>query len=325
MYGWLLQSVQHFIVQECGEEMWETILREAGARNTVFSTTQQYPDALMLRLACALAKFITQDPNSPSTSQPGSPAPRKTSLKSKPSWRSASVHADNRIQGFKCPFTATNALSAATKKEIDAYTSSEKIRISSLSTDRINEGKEIEVCNGRDYNRRSLAIRLEDHRTKEIDEVIPETAKEVKKAPNVPVESQNDSEPTSPESENSKRSILKPAIRKTSCTVALDLYKRRGSIVPARTRQNSLNIIYGDKLSTMKEKFGTPEKAMHFFGRSTGRYFCTFLQSVDNIHQRMRFTFPHMRSPCMQLTRAHIHGAELVYSSSRTGYTHYLM
>lgn len=59
--------------------------------------------------------------------------------------------------------------------------------------------------------------------------------------------------------------------------------------------------------------------------RATGRYFCTFLQSVDSIHQRMRFTFPRMRSPSMQLTRAHIHGAELVYSSGRTGYTHYLM
>jgi hypothetical protein len=59
--------------------------------------------------------------------------------------------------------------------------------------------------------------------------------------------------------------------------------------------------------------------------RATGRYFCTFLQSVDNIHQRMRFTFPRMRSPSMQLTRAHRLGAELVYSSTRTGFTHYLM
>lgn len=59
--------------------------------------------------------------------------------------------------------------------------------------------------------------------------------------------------------------------------------------------------------------------------RATGRYFCTFLQSVDSIHQRMRFTFPRMRSPSMQLTRAHRHGAELVYSSGRTGFTHYLM
>lgn len=237
---------------------------------------QQYPDALMLRLACALARFITRDPNSPSTSQPGSPAPRKTSFKSKPSWRSASVHADNRTQGFKCPFTATNALTAATKKEIDAYTSSEEIRPSSLSTDCINEGKEIEVFNGREFNRRSLAIHHEDHRTKEIDEAIPETAKEIEEAATVPVDSPNDSEPTSPESENSKRTILKPAIRKTSCTVALDVYKRRGSIIPVRTRQNSLNIIYGDKLNTMKDKFGTPEKAMHFFGRCFVKFFSNY-------------------------------------------------
>ncbi|XP_052754542.1 soluble guanylate cyclase 89Db-like [Galleria mellonella] len=330
MYGWLLESVQHFVVQECGEEIWETILREAGARNTVFSATQQYPDALMLRLASALAGLFSKDSNSPATSMPCSPAPRKPSLKSKPTWRSASVHTDNRGQPFRCPFTATNVLTAVTKKEIDAYNSSEEISHSvSKSWDRINEGKELEISNIKEvkHNRRSLAIKFEDHREKKewINEC-PESNEQVK--------STDDSENKSTESDNNRKS----SIKRSSCTGALEVYRRRGSGVP---RLNSLILVNGDKLNAMREKFATPEKVMHFFGRcfvkffsnygydtmirATGRYFCTFLQSVDSIHQRMRFTFPRMRSPNMQLTRAHRHGAELVYSSGRTGFTHYLM
>ncbi|XP_060801983.1 soluble guanylate cyclase 89Db [Amyelois transitella] len=329
MYGWLLESVQHFIVQECGEEIWETILREAGARCSVFSATQQYPDALMLRIATALADLVSKNPNSPATSTPASPAPRKPSLKSKPSWRSASVNADNRTQHFKCPFTATNALTAVTKKEIEAYNSSEEIRQTShmtRSSDRINEGKEIEItC---PMNRRSLAMKFEDH--KEIKEI---------KSPETDDSQSQDEAKAIPACEIGRRnSALPPVQRKKSVSLALDVYRRRGSGAQMRARLNSIS---EDQLNIMKEKFGTPEKVMHFFGRcfvkffsnygydtmirATGRYFCTFLQSVDSIHQRMRFTFPRMRSPSMQLTRAHRHGAELVYSSGRMGYTHYLM
>ncbi|XP_028043656.1 soluble guanylate cyclase 89Da-like [Bombyx mandarina] len=335
MYGWLLESVQHFIVEECGEEIWETILREAGARNTVFSATQQYPDALMLRLASALARLLSKDPNSPVPSRPASPVPKKPSFKSKPSWRSASVHADNRPQTFKCPFTATNVLTAVTKKEINAYTSTEEIRPMTMSTDRINMEKGIEVVR-KELQRRSLGIKLEAVHAEKSKETPEESIPECEQA-----ESQNAvSEPTSPEHENMKNSMSKPT-RKTSCTVALDVYRRRGSGAPGRQRLNSISLISCEKLNAMKEKFATPEKVMHFFGRcfvkffsnygydtmirATGRYFCTFLQSVDNIHQRMRYTFPRMRSPSMQLTRAHRHGAELVYSSGRTGFTHYLM
>ncbi|CAH0674116.1 unnamed protein product [Spodoptera exigua] len=359
MYGWLLESVQHFIVEECGEEIWETILRESGARNTAFSAMQQYPDALMLRLASALARLISRDANSPAPSRPSSPAPRKQSIKAKPSWRSASVHTDNRSQSYKCPFTATNALKNVTKKEIEAYKSSEEIRSPvAASTGKINEvriNEEAEIV-AREFHRRSLGIKFENHKVKEtVEEPIPETSQT-----EIPDSNENDepeastvdtstnqiempvSEPASPENETAKRnSILKSSARKTSCTVALDVYKRRGSMIPPRPRLNSLSVVSEDKLNNMREKFGTPEKVMHFFGRcfvkffsnygydkmirATGRYFCTFLQSVDNIHQRMRFTFPRMRSPSMQLTRAHRHGAELVYSSGRTGFTHYLM
>lgn len=231
----------------------------------------------MLRLASALSHFITRDPNSPSTSRPVSPAPRKTSLKSKPTWRSASVHADNRTQGFKCPFTATNALTAVTKKEIDAYNSSEEIRTS-------DQGKEPEV-NGRELCRRSLCVTLEEK--KGIGEPIQETAVETEEEESstkavAPIAA-NDSEslitpesaPTSPDSEG-KKAIPKPAVRKTSCTLALDVYKRRGSIIPTRTRQNSLSVIYGEKLNTMKEIFGTPEKVMNFFGRCFVKFFSNY-------------------------------------------------
>ncbi|XP_013142189.1 PREDICTED: soluble guanylate cyclase 89Db-like [Papilio polytes] len=336
MYGWLLESVQHFIVQECGEEIWETILRESGARNTVFSATQQYPDALMLRLACTLARLFSKDPNSPTASTPGSPTPRKTSLKSKPTWRSASVHTDNRLQSYRCPFTANNALAAATKKEIAAYNSSEEIRMpikSTISTEKINEGEEFNTSNIRNLQRRSLAINLEHHVVKEAPEKIVEVDDDADSK--CPIEVT-----PSPQSDVIVTSEKKQIVRKTSVTVALDVYRRRGSGV-SRPRLNSLNLMNTERLNSMREKFGTPEKVMDFFGRcfvkfftnygydtmirATGRYFCTFLQSVDSIHQRMRFTFPRMRSPSMQLTRAHIHGAELVYSSGRTGYTHYLM
>lgn len=223
----------------------------------------------MLRLACALSRLITKDPNSPSPSKPGSPLPRKPSLKSKPSWRSASVRTDNRPQGYKCPFTATNALKCVTKKEIDAYNSSEEIRtVVAASTGKLNESRikeEAEVV-AREFHRRSLGIKFENHKVKETtEEPIPESTQV-----EIPL-----SEPTSPEFDGGRRnSILKP--RKTSCTVALDVYKRRGSNNLTRPRLNSLSLVSGDKLNYMREKFGTPEKVMHFFGRCFVKFFSNY-------------------------------------------------
>ncbi|KAL0274881.1 UNVERIFIED_CONTAM: hypothetical protein PYX00_002910 [Menopon gallinae] len=59
--------------------------------------------------------------------------------------------------------------------------------------------------------------------------------------------------------------------------------------------------------------------------KATGRYFCDFLQSVDNIHLQMRFTYPKMRSPSMYITHIDSGGVVLVYRSSRTGFTQYFM
>lgn len=59
--------------------------------------------------------------------------------------------------------------------------------------------------------------------------------------------------------------------------------------------------------------------------KATGRYFCDFLQSVDNIHLQMRFTYRKMKSPSMQITDVDVGGAVLIYRSSRSGFSKYLM
>ncbi|XP_055596372.1 soluble guanylate cyclase 89Db-like isoform X2 [Uranotaenia lowii] len=58
--------------------------------------------------------------------------------------------------------------------------------------------------------------------------------------------------------------------------------------------------------------------------KATGRYFCDFLHSVDNIHLQMRFTYRKMKSPSMQLIEVDERGAVLVYRSTRSGFSKYL-
>ncbi|KAK9758767.1 hem-NO-binding [Popillia japonica] len=53
MYGMLLESVQHFVQLEYGEETWKEILQVAGLKFTVFNTHQVYPDDIMQTLAKA--------------------------------------------------------------------------------------------------------------------------------------------------------------------------------------------------------------------------------------------------------------------------------
>ncbi|PZC78943.1 hypothetical protein B5X24_HaOG217033 [Helicoverpa armigera] len=176
--------------------------------------------------------------------------------------------------------SATNALKSVTKKEIDAYNSSEEIRSSvAASTGKINEARiteEAEIV-AREFHRRSLGIKFENHKVKEsIEEPIPETSNVEDQPPVVKEIETAASEPASPESDGAKKpSILKPA-RKTSCTVALDVYKRRGSLIPSRPRMNSLGLVSVDKLNHLREKFGTPEKVMHFFGRCFVKFFSNY-------------------------------------------------
>ncbi|XP_076238178.1 soluble guanylate cyclase 89Da [Calliopsis andreniformis] len=105
--------------------------------------------------------------------------------------------------------------------------------------------------------------------------------------------------------------------------------------------------IYADELMTnlaaaLANLSGdTVDNVMQFFGKcfvrffsnlgydctvkATGRYFCDFLQSVDNIHMQMRFTYPKMKSPSMYTTHIDAQGVVLVYRSTRQGFTHYFM
>ncbi|XP_043279347.1 soluble guanylate cyclase 89Da-like isoform X2 [Venturia canescens] len=105
--------------------------------------------------------------------------------------------------------------------------------------------------------------------------------------------------------------------------------------------------MYPDALMTdlaavvAKYRHDTIDNTMRFFGKcfvkffsnlgydctikATGRFFCDFLQSVDNIHMQMRFTYPKMKSPSMYITHVDPHGVVLVYRSTRQGFTHYFM
>ncbi|XP_019696259.1 soluble guanylate cyclase 89Da [Harpegnathos saltator] len=87
----------------------------------------------------------------------------------------------------------------------------------------------------------------------------------------------------------------------------------------------------GDSMDNIMQFFG--RCFVRFFSnlgydctvKATGRYFCDFLQSVDNIHMQMRFTYPKMKSPSMYTTHVDPQGVVLVYRSTRQGFTHYLM
>ncbi|XP_067214413.1 soluble guanylate cyclase 89Db-like [Linepithema humile] len=87
----------------------------------------------------------------------------------------------------------------------------------------------------------------------------------------------------------------------------------------------------GDSMDNIMQFFG--RCFVRFFSnlgydctvKATGRYFCEFLQSVDNIHMQMRFTYPKMKSPSMYTTHVDSQGVVLVYRSTRQGFTHYLM
>lgn len=59
MYGMLLESVQYFVQQEYGEEIWRKALVMAECKHTVFNTHQVYSDSIMSNIASALAKLTS--------------------------------------------------------------------------------------------------------------------------------------------------------------------------------------------------------------------------------------------------------------------------
>ncbi|KAF8771590.1 soluble guanylate cyclase 89Db-like [Argiope bruennichi] len=61
MYGMLLESIQHFVQEEYGEEVWNQVLEESGFKNAVFTTHKVYPDMLIPKLALACSKFSNSE------------------------------------------------------------------------------------------------------------------------------------------------------------------------------------------------------------------------------------------------------------------------
>lgn len=59
MYGMLLESVQHFVQLEYGEEVWSQVLQIAECKHSVFNTHHVYSDSVMANLAAALAKVTS--------------------------------------------------------------------------------------------------------------------------------------------------------------------------------------------------------------------------------------------------------------------------
>lgn len=126
-----------------------------------------------------------------------------------------------------------------------------------------------------------------------------------------------------------------------------DIWKQVCQIVDCKHNTFKTHQIYPDKLmpdfaAALAAVTGeTFDYFMNFFGKcfvrffsnfgydqlikSTGRYYCDFLQSIDNIHLQMRFTYPKMKSPSMQLAHMDDEGAVIIYRSSRTGMSKYLI
>ncbi|EDW85118.1 uncharacterized protein Dwil_GK14486 [Drosophila willistoni] len=127
----------------------------------------------------------------------------------------------------------------------------------------------------------------------------------------------------------------------------METWKKICKIVDCKHNSFKTHQIYPDKLmpdfaAALAACTGeTFDFCMNFFGhcfvrffsnfgydkmiRSTGRYFCDFLQSIDNIHLQMKFTYPKMKSPSMQMTAVDDNGAVLLYRSGRTGMSKYLI
>lgn len=59
MYGMLLESVQHFIQVEYGDEVWDEVLQIIDCKHSVFNTHQVYPDWIISAIAEACAKVTT--------------------------------------------------------------------------------------------------------------------------------------------------------------------------------------------------------------------------------------------------------------------------
>ncbi|GFN93879.1 soluble guanylate cyclase 88e, partial [Plakobranchus ocellatus] len=63
MYGLLFESIQVYIKQDYGDELWATILEQAGIPQVVFQLHKTYPDEWMVNLAKAAAIVLGGEVN----------------------------------------------------------------------------------------------------------------------------------------------------------------------------------------------------------------------------------------------------------------------
>jgi guanylate cyclase len=61
MYGMLLESIQHYLKEIYGEEVWNTIRALAGVENRVFITHHRYSDDLFIKLANGAAEVVGKE------------------------------------------------------------------------------------------------------------------------------------------------------------------------------------------------------------------------------------------------------------------------
>lgn len=61
MYGMLLESIQHYVQTEYGEEVWNKALEDSEFKNAVFTTHQVYPDRLIPKLAASCCKHTVHN------------------------------------------------------------------------------------------------------------------------------------------------------------------------------------------------------------------------------------------------------------------------
>ncbi|KAA0199912.1 Soluble guanylate cyclase beta 3 subunit [Fasciolopsis buskii] len=58
--------------------------------------------------------------------------------------------------------------------------------------------------------------------------------------------------------------------------------------------------------------------------RVQGRDFINFLRNLDNLHEHLRFSYPKIRPPSFFVKSKSVNKIELVYSSKRLGFVHYV-
>lgn len=61
MYGMLLESIQHYLIEKYGEEKWDEIRERAGISDHIFITHQRYSESFLKKLAEAAEEILGEE------------------------------------------------------------------------------------------------------------------------------------------------------------------------------------------------------------------------------------------------------------------------